>query len=369
VRELPALRYPSLGFDPAPGDCWALGRLSRHADRVADDLSGLTEGLARLRGVEGSWRGTAAAEFTRALDDLPRSISASRRAFRVTAVSLLTYRDALLDLQAEARRAERDAEDALHRLHAQSATSSAVELARQDLEAARAWGHRIQSRAEVEARAAEQAVRRTTEFAPAVPGLLQRLNSGVGDWVRDNPELFTVLADIANVVGMLALFVPGGALLALVAAGIAVASTGLLAVYADGSMTDVALAAAGLATGGAAGLAGRAAAGARAKALGEEVTALPSLIDDLGETTAGEAGRYAKVLLDATSLNLGVAGYEGAIDRRYGRTPAPPPSLRLPSTVVSTQPGRRPAPRRIDEPRPARSAQRDRAASGAASGW
>jgi len=390
-----AHRYAALGFDPAPGDCWAMSRLSRDADRVADELLAATVKVEALGAASWCWRGDAAVEFATALGELPRSLSAGRRAFRVTAMALMAYRDALLDLQAEGRRAEADAEDALHRLHAATGGlyrslgdyrytrpltpegsmvllgGDAADLAQQDLDAARAWGLRIEQRAATEARVAADAVRRATEFAPAVPGIVQRLQSGLADKVRNNPELLTRVSEIAGVVGMLALFIPvGGVLLGLVAAGVAVAATGLLAAYADGSTTDVALAAAGFATGGLAAGAARMAKSARGAELGEGVVKLPSLLDDVAGTTAERPWRVAKVQLDLAGLALGVHGYAGAMARRRGDAPPRPSPLKLPAVAVGTaQPGRRTTPRCIDATPPGPEPRLATAGTAPASGW
>ncbi len=396
-------RYPALGFDPAPGDCWAIGRLSREADRVADELFTATVKVEQLGAASWCWRGDAAVEFGTALGELPRSSSTARRAFRVTAMALMAYRDALLDLQAEGRRAEADAEGALQRLHAATGGlyrsldgyrytrppagaesvallggpappgttgGAAAELAQRDLDEARAWGRRIAARAVAEAEIAAHAARRATESAPPVPGLLQRLHTGLGDTVRNNPELLTAIADAATVVALLALFVPG---VALVAGAVALLATGALAAYADGSATDVALAAVGVVPGVLAiGAAGKALT-ARNAATGLAEKRLPSLLTS-GSMPAGEAPwRFAKLQLDQASLGMSVYGVAGVVQRRRGRTPLAPPTVQLPGhtpLVSSTaQPGRRPTPRCVDATPPGPAPRVERTGTAPASGW
>ena len=310
-------------------------------------------------------------------------------------------------MQAEARRAEADGQSALHRLHtatgglyrslpgyrypgASAAGGSVVRLgdptspstsgdvattlAQQDLDAARAWGRRIAVRTAAEARLAAEAVRRASEFAPAIPRLLQRLNSGVGYWVQDNADVISAVADVVCIVGLALLILGGGLIITMLVAAVGVAVTGALAIYADGSKTDVVLATVGMATGGLAGLAGHAVKGARAGALGQGVTKLPSLWDDAAGTAAELPWRVAKVQLDMGGLGLGVYGSSGVVQRQLGpalppRTFGPQAARPLPPASGTGQPGRRPTPRRLDEPGPARTAQLDRAATGAASGW
>ncbi len=65
-------KYPSLGFDPAPGDVGNVETLAARTKRAATALDTAQNSIKRLTGNV-SWTGDAASAFSKKVGELPRS--------------------------------------------------------------------------------------------------------------------------------------------------------------------------------------------------------------------------------------------------------------------------------------------------------
>lgn len=280
-----AHRFPALGFDPAPGDPEALEVLGTDCVRLAGELADDADRVRILqRGV--LWSGRAAEAFVARLEDLPRDLDRAAEAHREAGRALGTFDFALRSHQAVARDLEASAQEQQRLLVAAASQVAAADpgartpaqCADDALQDVLRAAHRLRGQVLDDAALAERALRNATRHAPSPPGwfhratsavssAVKRANRAVGDFVRDHAVVIATLAGVASkvssalaVVAMLAGPIPilGQAVAAvasagaLVAAGVALAGHGALALYAGGSWTPVLLDAAGLLTGGAA---------------------------------------------------------------------------------------------------------------------
>jgi hypothetical protein len=266
-------RYPCLGFDPAPGDVGEAARLDRALQGVVATVAQCRRTLGEVGGEGDVWRGAAADAFTAELRSLLPHLDRAEAGHREAQRALRRWADVLSGLQASARALEGRAADAarevqlavaaLRRAQARAvdpadpaqvaaaaqsvaAARAAVDRAEAALEAARAAARRLADDHRGAAAATAAALDAASDRAPVEPGVLERIGSlvdGVVDGVRGLPgrvwdelqehahvlaEVSDALADLATVVGVVALFVPGPlGLVALGLAGLALAGHAL----------------------------------------------------------------------------------------------------------------------------------------------
>lgn len=277
-------RYPALGFDPAPGDVWAVDGLCISVQRTMQTLEGIRFVLDSFGDPGAAWQGEAAAAFTCELTELSPYLERAEQSHRAAHAALASWADDLQRRQLAARSLEDRAQAAQRSLlvadraaaHAASRARTAL-LAAMDVAgtqaAACAAAHRLHAaeqeladlrgrarylREEHRARAADvaSAVRAAADVAPLEPGVFERLGSaliakagfplGIDDWLaalcRDNVhvigELADVLADATVVAGVVAMAVPCPATV-IVAASLALATLGTRAL-SDAAGADVA---------------------------------------------------------------------------------------------------------------------------------
>lgn len=113
--------FPSLGFDPAPGDLAAAGQVTQE---VADTARALAEISALLSGAaDGAWRGQAAIAFRDLLDDEFRpKVAIAARSFEAAHRALGDWLDTMGSSQSRARSLEAQHVDAA--LRARSAQAA-----------------------------------------------------------------------------------------------------------------------------------------------------------------------------------------------------------------------------------------------------
>jgi hypothetical protein len=350
--------FPALGFDPAPGDPEEVARAARHVGRVAGEFERLAGELARLSDVSAAWRGGAALAFAESAAVLPRQLAGAAAAFAATSTALSAWSAEVTALQADARAVERRAAAAQQRVQAAREAAAAaadplglwrgdapvalhgpaVTEALEDLRAARVEGERVREQARASARVAAAAVRAAAREAPPAP-VLERLarwadapfGIPLGQTVRDHEDLFLLVADAATVGSAVATVIPPfGVPVAAALGGVALLSHATVAAYADGSVQDIALDAAGLATLGATRVAHAGALAARAAERGVPVTEkLPPLWALRGPVGEGELRwRLTKLEFDGGGAAISAAGVQDVARRRTGPPPAPPPAVR-----------------------------------------
>jgi hypothetical protein len=280
-------RYPTLGFDPAPGDVGEAHRLDRALQGVLTTLSSCERTLGQAADA-------FAAELRELLPHLRRAGDGHREAQR----ALRRWADVLGGLQSSARSLEGRAADAAHEVQlavaalrrAQARTVDATDPAQVSAAAtAVAQAQAAVRRAEASLDAARSAARQladehraASDAAPVEPGVLQRIGSvvsGVVDAVRSFPDAaWSFLQDNANALAEV------GDVLAELAAVV-----GVVAIFAPAPFAAIALGLAGLALG----------AHALADAAGADIPASTYVFDVVGVVAAGAGA-------------VGAAGYRGA---------------------------------------------------------
>ncbi|GAA2950861.1 putative T7SS-secreted protein [Streptomyces enissocaesilis] len=103
--------YPSLGFDPAPGDAGNVGSLAARTKQAATALDNAQATIKRLTGNV-SWAGDAASAFSRKVGELPGYLKDSHEAMRTASTELSKWREALTHYQSTARTYETHAREA-----------------------------------------------------------------------------------------------------------------------------------------------------------------------------------------------------------------------------------------------------------------
>ncbi|MGR8007655.1 putative T7SS-secreted protein [Streptomyces hypolithicus] len=103
--------YPSLGFDPAPGDTGNVGTLAARTKKAATALDTAQSSIKRLTGNV-SWAGDAASAFSTKVGELPRYLKDSHEALDTASSELSKWREALTHHQSAARTYEAQAKKA-----------------------------------------------------------------------------------------------------------------------------------------------------------------------------------------------------------------------------------------------------------------
>lgn len=284
--------YAALGRDPVPGDPDAVDALVRRCRTGATALGDSADRLRRLAGVP-TWQGEAAQAAADRLGRLADRLDGAAAVLHRLGGELAQWSGVLLDAQDRAWRLERAARSAQLRLPDDAAADELAALRRQ--------ADRLALAARDDAERAVRAVRAAAADAPA-PTWLQRRQAELDRWVLDDVRTVArVVADprgfadrnerlldgVALVAGGLTLAVGGPAGLAL--AGVALGATVLQATAGDAGPLEVALAGAGVLTGGLAVGAGRLAAGARGSAEAWDVVRMQSDAVGKGMTVGGFA--------------------------------------------------------------------------------
>lgn len=170
--------YPSLGFDPAPGDATTLGEAGSAWTRLGDELAAQAEGVDAVRSGL-MWQGAAAAACVARLHVVPADLRAAAEACRSAGRSLAAYAGDLRDLQRaaatlESRAAEQlsAARSAVRDEDAQSAQRQVAALVRQ------AWA--LHTSAESHARRLAAVLADARSAAPHSPGWFHRMLHDLG---------------------------------------------------------------------------------------------------------------------------------------------------------------------------------------------
>ncbi|MQA83075.1 MAG: hypothetical protein GEV03_00235 [Streptosporangiales bacterium] len=111
--------YPTLGFDPAPGEPAVVDAASQKIAEVARDLDRAREDLESIGEVGGIWEGVAAEAFVEAMEDLPeKTQEVSDGLYRASGLlsdwegSLGDYQRQAMDLEHQAAAAKRELDQA-----------------------------------------------------------------------------------------------------------------------------------------------------------------------------------------------------------------------------------------------------------------
>ncbi|MEO3766323.1 putative T7SS-secreted protein [Streptomyces sp. B8F3] len=227
--------YPTLGFDPAPGDAHSTKYLARAIGRLAGELGTTAKELERLD--QGVWKGKAANAFSdHVADKVTPDIKRAHTSFEKAATALRRWSEKMDRFQDEARALEREARrkqealgDAQRLLDAGKASpfpgasddekasdaqkkqqdkrEKAAEEAGDALDEVRRRAEGLKDRYFTEAWSISRELDSAGDIAPDEPGLFDRIASGVSDvlgdaldWVQDHADLIKAIGDVLSYV-------------------------------------------------------------------------------------------------------------------------------------------------------------------------
>ncbi|MGH3685469.1 MAG: putative T7SS-secreted protein [Pseudonocardiaceae bacterium] len=269
----PALKYPALGFNPAPGATERVGSLAADLGLVATELGAAHQALAGIGRSSGIWQGEAAQAFHDKLGELPDYLDKAHRSLGDATQVLNQWSADLASMQTAAAQYEAEAAQALQHLRAAesnpdlgltdqvfvddttlaqaqarySAAISQVTNATKELEEIQELARRLLAQHEELVSDVVNALRRAKDEAPKEPSLLHQALDKLSEfvhgvervwqWVKDHAQLIAQFGDlmskISAVLGVLAIitapFEPVGAIFAGAAA-----MTSLMALGAHG---------------------------------------------------------------------------------------------------------------------------------------
>jgi hypothetical protein len=125
---MPVREFPTLGFDPAPGDPAVLDAVARSTTAQAQAFARSGQTLASLD--SSTWVGRAADGFRMTSSELARDLDGAARAHQTTATALTDYARDLAGMQARAATLERCAEEAQRRQQAAAAEVNRIAAVR-----------------------------------------------------------------------------------------------------------------------------------------------------------------------------------------------------------------------------------------------
>ncbi|MGH3771858.1 MAG: putative T7SS-secreted protein [Pseudonocardiaceae bacterium] len=234
----PALEYPALGFDPAPGATERISSLAADLRSVASELDAAHQTLISIGRGGGVWQGEAAEAFHHRLGELPDYLDKANHSLGDAARTLSQWSADLASMQTRAAQYETEAEQALRQLRAAesnpdlglrgqffsedttlaqaqarySAAISQVNSAARELEEIQELAQRLLAQHEELVSEVANALRRAKDEAPEEPGLLgwivsrfvnevKHLASTTWKWVQDHADLIAQIGDLLSKVG------------------------------------------------------------------------------------------------------------------------------------------------------------------------
>ena len=118
--------YPTLGFDPAPGDVDVVQNLHETVSRVAGRLSSANDAVRQLGRGGDVWQGQAAQAFARRVGELPQHLTDGENSMSAACRALNAWSAALVDFQRLAAAYERQAADAAAAVSSARVAASAI---------------------------------------------------------------------------------------------------------------------------------------------------------------------------------------------------------------------------------------------------
>lgn len=106
---MPSADYPSIGFDPAPGNADTVVRLATELRQIAEKIRGAHDAMLRVGHSDGIWRGEAAENFRLQVGELPGYLDNAGSGLQQAAVALGDWASDLESLQQKAKQLEGEA--------------------------------------------------------------------------------------------------------------------------------------------------------------------------------------------------------------------------------------------------------------------
>ncbi|WP_121748537.1 putative T7SS-secreted protein [Streptomyces sp. E2N166] len=252
-------KYPNLGFDPAPGDLESVRDLVKAVGRVTSGGDTAQTELSKMGTSDGIWAGKSATAFQDTYSAVPPYLKKALGSLDTAHRALSSWERQLDGFQARARKLEEEAAEAARKVSsARSAVDSLpssdsgmsekdekkhekeakekkgdLDSATGELSAVRSRAHSLQTEHEQAAADVTRLVKGAADDAPPEPGWFEEALDAVGDLLADAWDTITdpnfwkligdILADIAMVVGVLAIFFSGLGVAAFIIAGLALA--------------------------------------------------------------------------------------------------------------------------------------------------
>ncbi|MGV9984533.1 putative T7SS-secreted protein [Streptomyces olivaceus] len=332
-------KYPNLGFDPAPGDLEAVQDLVKAVGRVTSGGDSAQTELSSMGTSDGIWAGKSATVFQDTYAPVPPYLKKALGSLDAARRALSSWETQLDGFQSRARKLEEEAVEAARKVSsARSAMdtlpSSTVGLSEEDqkkqekdskdkkdsletatgeLSSIRSRARTLQSEHGQAAADVTRQVKGAADDAPPEPGWFEEALDSLGDMLSEAWDTITdpnfwkligdILADIAMVVGVLAIFFSGLGMAAFVIAGLALAfHLAAKAGGADVTWETIAWDAVGVFAGGASLIGSRIAQSGRALVnAGRELRLSSGFMNALGNI------RFGNILNGLRGLPSGVA--------------------------------------------------------------
>ncbi|WP_328770615.1 putative T7SS-secreted protein [Streptomyces sp. NBC_00286] len=251
--------YPNLGFDPAPGDLDSVRDLARAIGRVTQGGDTAQTELRKMGTSDGVWAGKSANAFKETFSEVPPYLKKSLGSLSTAHRALTSWEKQLDGFQARARKLEEEAAEAVRRVNSAqvamdglpSSTSgmsdkekeqhekdskskkNSLDSANSELSAIRSRARSLHTEHESAATDISRLVKGAADDAPPEPSWFEDALNAASDLLGDAWDTITdpnfwkmigdILADIAMVVGVLALFFSGLGVAAFIIAGLALA--------------------------------------------------------------------------------------------------------------------------------------------------
>ncbi|MFE4409917.1 hypothetical protein [Streptomyces sp. NPDC056821] len=334
-----SLKYPNLGFDPAPGDLETVKVMVSAMGRVTRDSGTAQRQLSKIGTSDGIWAGKSAKTFADSVEKIPPYLKKALTSVSSAHRALSGWQTSLEGFQTRARKLEEEAAEAARKVSAAKGNldglptgtsklsdkeqeklekekkekQKAYDTAGDDLEDVRRRARSLHTEYAQAADATARTIKAAADDAPPEPGWFDDLVDGFKEFLSDawktlsDPNFWKavgdMLADLALVLGVLALIgVPGLGLVGLLIAGGALAAhVGAMIGGADGvTWQTLAWDAAGLFAGA------RAFKGLKMAKQGKGLMKAGAALKSLGKANvrAGEALRMGK----GFAASLGKAG-------------------------------------------------------------
>ncbi|MGW0827454.1 putative T7SS-secreted protein [Streptomyces sp. NPDC002845] len=252
-------KYPNLGFDPAPGDLESVRELTKAVRQVTRGSGTAQTELRKMGSSDGVWAGKSADAFKDTFSAVPPYLKKALDSLDTAHRALTSWETQLDGFQARARKLESEAEEAARQVNSArsavdglpSSTSGmsdkekeryekdskekkdSLDSAHNELSAIRSRARSLQTEHGQAATDVSRLIKAAADDAPPEPSWFEEALDAVGDLLADAWDTITdpnfwkmigdILADIAMVVGVLAIFFSGLGVAAFILAGLALA--------------------------------------------------------------------------------------------------------------------------------------------------
>ncbi|MFF0728649.1 putative T7SS-secreted protein [Streptomyces sp. NPDC004134] len=233
--------FPSLGFDPAPGDLDTVRRLVTAIGTVTGQSGTAQSQLKRIGETDGIWVGKAADAFGDSVSEIPPYLEKALTSLDAAHRALSSWETSLTGYQSRARKLEREAEDAAARVGSaqraldglpgdtdgmtdkekeehkkdEKGRTDSLDTATAELEAIRGRARNLNAEFNGDAETAARQIKNAADDAPPEPNWFERRLDDLGNFLEAAWDTITdpnfwkligdILADVAMVVGVICL--------------------------------------------------------------------------------------------------------------------------------------------------------------------